>query len=81
MNSHSCCCLQWEQDLYLKKSRMDSEYSDKESELRQKERDLQHLQDQLHMKSKDLKQKEFDIMNADSPADVSSGQLAELEDR
>ena len=65
----------------MTKSRMDSKYSDKESELRQKERDLQHTADQLHMKSKDLKHKEFDLMNADSPADVSSGQLAELADR
>lgn len=60
---------------------MDGDFSDRESALRQKERDLQHLQDQLHMKDKDLKQKEFDIMNADSPDDINSGQMAELADR
>ena len=62
-------------------SRIDSEYSDREFKLAQKQRELQHLEDQLHMKSKDLKQKEFDIANADSPADVSSTQLAELANR
>lgn len=60
---------------------MESEYSDKEFELKQKQRQLQHLEDQLHMRNKDLKQKEFDIMNADSAADISGGQLAELADR
>lgn len=70
-----------EQDLNLRKSRIDSEYSDREFKLAQKQRELQHLEDQLHMKSKDLKQKEFDIANADSPADVSSTQLAELANR
>lgn len=63
------------------KSRMQSQFSDKEFELSQKQRELQHLEDQLHMKSKDLKHKEFDIMNADNPADISSGHLAELADR
>lgn len=63
------------------KSQLESENSDKEFKLNQKRRELQHLEDQLHMKSKDLKQKEFDIANADSPADISSSQLAELADR
>ena len=73
--------LQREQDLHMMKSHMDSEYSDKQSELKQKERELQHLADQLHMKSKDLEHKEFDLMNADSPTDVGGSQLAELADR
>lgn len=59
---------------------MESEYSDKNYELNQKRRDLQLLEDQLHMKSKDLKHKEFDLMNADSPADVSSSKMADLAD-
>lgn len=60
---------------------MESESSDNEFKLNQKRRELQHLEDRLHMKSKDLKQKEFDITNAESPADISSSQLAELADR
>lgn len=63
------------------KSQMESENSDNEFKLNQKQRELQHLEDQLHMKSKDLKQKEFDIENAESPVDISSGHLAELADR
>lgn len=60
---------------------MDSEFSDKEFEINQKKRDLQLKEDELHMKSKDLKQREFDIMNADSPADISSSRMKELNDR
>lgn len=73
--------MQREQNLCLMKSQMDSEYSDKEFKLNQRRRELQHLEDQLHMKSKDLKQKEFDIANAEGPADISGSQLAELADR
>jgi septum formation inhibitor-activating ATPase MinD len=60
---------------------MESENSDNEFKLNQKRRELQHYEDQLHMLSKDLKQKEFDITSADSPADISSSQLAELAQR
>lgn len=60
---------------------MESENNDREFELKKKQRELQHLEDQLHMKDKDLKQKEFDILNAESPADLGGGQLAELADR
>ena len=60
---------------------MESDFSDREFMLKEKERELQLIEDQLHMKSKDLKQKEFDIANADNPADISSSQMAELADR
>jgi len=63
------------------KSRLESENSDREFKLSQKQRELQHLEDQLHMKDKDLKQKEFDITNAESSADLSGSQLAGLADR
>ena len=60
---------------------MVSENSDKDFELGQKKRDLQLLEDQLHMKSKDLKQKEFDLMNFNGPAEISSSKMAEIADQ
>lgn len=60
---------------------MDSENSDKEFELNQKRRDLQLLEDQLHMKNKDLQHQEFDLRNADGPEDLSSSKMADLADR
>ena len=60
---------------------MESKSSDKEFELNQKQRDLQRLEDQLHMKSKDLQHKEFDLLNADGPEDISSSKMADLADR
>ena len=59
---------------------MESENSDREYELNQKQRELQHLEDQLHMKTKELKQKEFDISNSET-SDGSSDQLAKLAER
>ena len=67
--------------MILKESQMDSKYSDKEFELNQKRRDLQLLEDQLHMKNKDLQHREFDLQNADGPEDISSSKMADLADR
>lgn len=54
---------------------------DKEFRLKQRESELQHLDDQLVMRKKELDHKEFDLMDQDGGGNFSSRQLAELADR
>ncbi len=65
----------------MKEKRIDSKFRDEEFKLNQRKRDLQMLEDQLHMKNKDLQHKEFDLLNADDPKDISSSKMADLADR
>lgn len=81
---HKYWCVfifQREKALYLRQERFESDVGDREFRLKQKESELQHLDDQLVMRKKELDHREFDLDSAAGESGLSSEQLADLADK